>query len=152
MTKETAQKFDPQNKKVVKALTLPILSTKIPHGKTEVSIYFFCASPIKRRLHDEIDKKTGEVKQKEVNVMTVINLIDNAPYTVVLAAAAYGNLSEEYPNQGYIGKCFELTSFGKINGKDYNTISLTEIEGAAGIDYSAIAKSFGVYEPVVKAE
>jgi len=143
---EENQKFDPSKKRIVKALTLPVLSTKIKTGETQATIYFFAAGPIKARIAEEVDKKTGEVKSKEVHVMTVLSLMDEKPYTVVLSAAALGNLTEEYPNNGYIGKCFELTSFGKINGKDYNTIAITEIAGNDGTDYEAIAKSFGVFE------
>lgn len=146
-TEESKQvsKFDPSKKQVVKALTLPVLSTKIERGKDSASIYFFAASPIRISKSEEKDATTGEIKSKDVHVMNVINLLDEKPYTVVLSAVALGQMEEGYSYSGQVGKCFELTSHGKENGKKYNTITLNEIKGVDGVDYEAIAKSFGVF-------
>lgn len=133
------KKFDPTKATVKKALTLPVLSMKIPKGADSKTIYFVIAAPIHEK--EEINKD-GVVKQ--VHTAAVINLEDEKPYTVVLSAVMFGILQDNYKGVDYIGKAFQATSLGKINGKDYNAIEMMEIEVEG--QYIEIAKSFGIYE------
>lgn len=135
----STKKFDPAKVVIKKALTLPVLSMKIPKGADSITIYFSIAAPIHEK--EEIDKN-GVIKP--VHTVPVISLVDERPYTVVLSAVMVGLLIDNYKNLEYIGKSFQATSFGKINGKEYNTIEMVEIEGDER--YTEIAKSFGIYE------
>lgn len=133
------KKFDPTKATVKKALTLPVLSMKIPKGADSKTIYFVIAAPINEK--EEINKD-GVIKQ--VHTAAVINLEDENPYTVVLSAVMFGILRDNYKGIDYIGKAFQATSLGKVNGKDYNAIEMMEIEVEG--QYIEIAKSFGIYE------
>lgn len=133
------KKFDPTKVVVKKALTLPVLSMKIPKGADSKTIYFAIAAPIHEK--EEINKD-GVVKQ--VHTVAVINLEDEKPYTVVLSAVMFGILQDNYKGADYVGKAFQATSLGKINGKEYNSIEMVEIE--TDDRYTEIAKSFGIYE------
>lgn len=135
----STKKFDPSKVVVKKALTLPVLSMKIPKGADSKTIYFSIAAPIHEK--EEINKD-GVVKQ--VHTVAVINLEDEKPYTVVLSAVMFGILHDNYKGVDYVGKAFQATSLGKINGKEYNSIEMVEIEGDER--YTEIAKSFGIYE------
>lgn len=135
----TTKKFDPAKVVVKKALTLPVLSMKIPKGADSKTIYFSIASPIHEK--EEINKD-GVVKP--VHTVAVINLEDEKPYTVVLSAVMFGILKDNYKGVDYVGRAFQATSLGKINGKEYNSIEMIEIE--SDDRYTGIAKSFGIYE------
>lgn len=142
----TAKKFDPTKVTIKKVLTLPVLSMRVPKDATDIAVYFAICAPIheKPELNKDGTPKIEDGKAKVVHTVPVINMVDNRPYTIVLSAVMHGILIEDYKNHAYIGKCFMAKSFGKINGKEYNTVEMVEIEGDD--QYIEIAKTFGIYE------
>jgi hypothetical protein len=73
----------------------------------------------------------AEGKKKEpATVLNVIDLTTGEEAQIVCATIVKSTLSEEYPNDAYVGKSFELTKMAKEEGKDYNKYRIVEIEDA----------------------
>ncbi len=50
-------------------------------------------------------------------------------------------LSEEYPEAGYVGKCFAITKQAKQPGRDYNKFKIEEIEDPAPTEEKTATES-----------
>ena len=77
-----------------------------------------------------------QVKQKEVGgkvmdpatIMHCTNLETNEECIVIIGKALEGSLNDNYPNNSYVGKSFEIINSGKLGDKKYNTYSVSEVE------------------------
>lgn len=114
--------FTPKRKKL---LTRPVL--KLPEDVSryiKVEAPMFIGKTIKEKQKEGTDKK-----QKEpATILNVINLEDGEQAQIVCNAVLKSVLSEEYPNDAYVGKCFSITKQGRAPGKDYNPFHIEEIE------------------------
>lgn len=105
-----------------KVVTVPVL--KLMPG---VAVY------IKVEQVMEVSK---QVKQKEVGgkimdpatIMHCTNLENDEECIVIIGKALEGSLNDNYPNDSYVGKSFEILNSGKLGDKKYNTYSVTEVE------------------------
>jgi len=76
-------------------------------------------------------KNAREVDKKPANLVNVIDLDTGAEMQLIVASMMQSTLEDEYPNNGYVGKCFEITKLGKVlggTGNSYNKYSIIEIE------------------------
>lgn len=122
MSKEKANdtKFNPENIKKVRNVTLPIL-TKVD----DVAFYIKIILPIYLGKATIDDKG---VTQKPAPLTHVIDLKTGEEMCVVLNEVLNSNLKESYENDSYVGKCFMITQYPKAAGKKYKTYSIIEIE------------------------
>lgn len=117
--------------KVKKRLTLPLF--KLVEG---VARYVKITD--KMHLGKEqpavVDKDGKEVKAKKeaATLVPCINLEDGVEGQIILSAVVKSILTDEYPNHGYVNKCFAITKQGRAVGKSYNQFEVQEIEDPTG--------------------
>lgn len=120
MTTKTKAKFDPENVKIVQAVTLPILK-KVD----DVAIYVTIQTKI--ILGKEMPAKEGEKQQEAAHLCNVINLETGEEMQMIANAVLKGSLEEKYPDESYVGKSFKILQM-KVEGKRYKNYSMFEIE------------------------
>ncbi len=109
--------------KRTKRVTLPIvkLTADVPrYLKFTDKIYL--GKEIKEKL------KEGEKKKAPAHLVNVIDLESGEEGVIVLNKVLMSTLLEEYPDDSYIGKSFEITKLAKNPGKDYHPFSIIEGE------------------------
>lgn len=72
--------------------------------------------------------KEGEKAKEPAVLANCINLEDGAICQIIVSAVVKSVLTEEYPNEGYVGKCFAITKQGRNPGKQYNQFDIEEVE------------------------
>jgi hypothetical protein len=74
-------------------------------------------------------KPGADGKQKEpATLCNVIDLKTGEPAQLILNAVVKSVLSEEYPNDTYVGLCFAITKQARVAGKQYDPFNIEEIE------------------------
>lgn len=104
-----------------KLLTVPVL--KFKEGETryvKITEVMHVGKPQKA--------KEGEKAKEPATLASCINLEDGAVCQIIVSAVVKSVLSEEYPNDGYVGKCFAITKQGRNPGKQYNQFDIEEVE------------------------
>lgn len=71
--------------------------------------------------------KDGRTKEP-ATVCPVTDLDTGEVTQIICGAVLKGILNEQYPNDGYVEKSFEIVKHAKAPGKRYNTYSVFEIE------------------------
>lgn len=104
--------------KVVKHVTMPTfkLANDIPLFVT-IDDKIFTGKKLK-----------GEDKKEPAKIVNVTNLTTGEVGQIVLGTVLLSNLMETYPNDGYVGKSFQITKHSKVAGKEYNNYTILEIE------------------------
>ena len=114
--------------KVIKQVTLPNLKLEVGtpvYVKVSSSIYD----------GKERAAKPGEEKQKPPKIINVINLETGEEQTLVAGALVVSELTENYPDDGYVNKCFMIekgASKKGQGGRSYATYKIAEIEDPTG--------------------
>jgi hypothetical protein len=139
MTEQTAPK-KPVFKRLAE-VTVALLKIK---PDTEYYVKFTGAVHTGAEMPDEVkvDPKTGEVTRearKPAQVAFVVDLEVMAPRQIVVSSVMHSELERAFPGSGYVGKCFGFKSLGKINGKQYNSIEIWQIEEPEGVPTMAVA-------------
>jgi hypothetical protein len=70
----------------------------------------------------------GETAKAPAHLATCINLEDGSECQIIVAAVVMSVLNDEYPNEAYVGKCFEITKKARTPGKQYFPYGVEEIE------------------------
>ena len=85
-------------------------------------------------------KPDAEGKKHEPAILaSCINLDDGAECQIIVSAVVRSTINDEYPNDGYVGKCFAITKKARVAGKQYFPYGVEEIEDPAG-EKQTIAK------------
>jgi hypothetical protein len=114
-----AKTFEP-----VRLLTRPVLKLEIDvtrHVK------------ITGAMHFGKEQKSGRSQDKDAQMrapatlVDCVNLEDGALCQLVVPAVVKSVLSEEYPGDVYVGKCFSITKLEQQRGKDYYPYNVVEI-------------------------
>lgn len=115
---------------VKKKVTLPLLSMK---PLDIVHVRFDSAAKLGKKL------KGDDSKKEPAHLSMVTDLTTGEEMQMIMPAVLRSTLEEEYPRPSqeaeyaYVGKCFQITSLGKKQGKTagtegYNTFKIVEIE------------------------
>lgn len=100
--------------KTVKNVTLPILK--------------FGSLPLYIKINEPMFLgKIVDDKKEAPTMCRVTNLVDGSPAHLICGTVLRENLNENYPENGYVGKCFELKQSAP-EGKRYKLYDITEIE------------------------
>ena len=118
-TTATTTGFDPDAVKVVKNVTLPLLKKE-----DDTPIYIKSIGAIFKGK--QVNGKDAE-KMEPADLMNIINLETGEEMQVICNSVMKSTFNEEYPGDGYIGKCFRVTQM-KVEGKRYKNYSIAEIE------------------------
>lgn len=108
--------------KVKKNLTPPVL--KLIEGEAAY-VKITAAMYIGR----DIKSKNPADKQKEpAHILDCVNLVTGEVCQVIAAAIIQSTLTENYPNDTYVGKGFSITKQARQPGKQYNKYEVCELE------------------------
>jgi hypothetical protein len=124
---EKSSAFDPTKVKVVKNVTLPVLSLKA--GETAyVRIDTKIAQG--KELTVSKDKKSGEenANEKPADICQVTNLASGEQLQFIVSAVVKANIEDQYPAHTYVGKSFRIAKLEKRAGKRYFDFNIAEIE------------------------
>ena len=119
-----------------------VRSVSLPHFKMvkDVTRYFKITSPIvqtvetvsRRELSEEQQATRASLKKKAPpEVCQVVDLETGQEGMIITNSVLASTLDTEYPNAGYVGKCFSILKF-EIQGKDYAGFTVTEIDVESG--------------------
>lgn len=134
----------PEVKKFV-AKRIASVTVELLKIKTGVEYYVKFTGPIHLGAEMppdvKVDPKTGEVTKEErkpANVAYVIDLETNQPRQIVVSAVMHSELDRSFPNDSYVGLCFAFM-IRKIEGKNYNGVTIDQIEEPEGVPVMVIA-------------
>lgn len=117
--------FDPKRVKVLKAVTLPVLSFKAAEAGVPLYLKFTGAIFVGKALKPAAGKEQAE---KPADLAHVVNLATGELCQLVLPEVVKSNLRETYPQDSYVGKSFAIAKLGQRAGKRYVDYSVLEIE------------------------
>ena len=110
-----------------KLLTRPVISMKSEGAECFIKIQ----SPFHEGKMREDDKAGDDKRKKSTLVLDVVNLETGEEAQLVAATMLVSTLTEEYPDDSYVGLCFHLVNTGKkegAGGQRYNKMLIEEIE------------------------
>lgn len=112
------------NFKRTKRVTLPIikLTPNEPRYLQIIGAIF-----VGKEIAGQKGDKDGK-KREPASLANVVDLETGEEGQIVLNKVLKSTLTEEYPEDGYVGKQFEIVKLAKKDGKDYHPFSITEIE------------------------
>ncbi|HMD55716.1 MAG TPA: hypothetical protein VKJ65_14310, partial [Phycisphaerae bacterium] len=70
-------------------------------------------------------------KREPATLAHCINLEDGLECQIIISAVVKSTLMDEYPNDGYVGRCFAITKKSRVAGKQYFPYGIEEIEDPA---------------------
>lgn len=118
--------FDPTKVKIVKNVTLPVLSLKAGQVVfVVIDTAIEKGKELKRTA--AADGKEPEVKQEPADICHVTNLETGEQLQFIVNAVVKANLDEAYPKNGYVGKRFRVAKLEKRAGKRYFDFNIAEI-------------------------
>lgn len=103
-------------------VTRPVL--KLPADK---AVHVKITAPIRQGVGSGKVDASGQ-QQKPADVLECIDLPTGEEVQIVVPAVLKGNLLTHYPDNGYVGKGFEIVRHAPANGKRYSTFDVWEIE------------------------
>lgn len=112
--------------KRVKNLTLDVL--KFVEGEAR-HVKITAAMHIGKEQKADTDGK----KREPAVLANCINLDDGAECQIIVSAVVKSTLNDEYPNDGYVGRCFAITKKSRVQGKQYFPYGVEEIEDPAPV-------------------
>lgn len=128
-------RYDVSKMKAVRLVTLP--TWKWEDGQTK---YFRIESAIRegraidKKAAKEADVKVSGKEQKmaPARIMQVTDLQTGTRCEMVVGEVLESNLVENYKDDSYVSKCFQVTR-SKVEGKRYKNYSLIEIDPAGAV-------------------
>ena len=110
--------------KIIRRVTMPSLKLM-----PEVPVYVKITDPLFQGR--EIKGKEGEEQKAPPKILNVINLETGEAMQLVAGTVVVSELTENYPNDAYVNKCFMITKGKKreqAGGRGYFTYEISEIE------------------------
>lgn len=119
----------PEGFKVKRQVILPSLSLQEGVARTLTILEAMRVSTVKAaRPRAKGEKDDGP--QKPATVCPVVDVTTGENFTLIVPAVMEGNLRENYPDDGYVGKTFYVQKKPKRPGKRYFDLELSEVEPA----------------------
>jgi|SRR5579862_2995416 hypothetical protein len=72
--------------------------------------------------------KEGEKAKEPATLAPTVNLEDGSVCQIIVSSVVKSILTDEYPNDTYVGKFFKITKGERNPGKQYNQFEVEEIE------------------------
>jgi hypothetical protein len=104
----------------------------VPQLKMELEKSYFLniKTPVEMGKHIEGQTDKDGKKKEPPMLARVIDLTTGEELDLIFNTVLLGNLNEAYPDNGYVGKSFEIIKHDKAEGKDYNTFGIFEVEAS----------------------
>ena len=107
--------------KVKRNITLPLLKPQL-----EVPVYIKITGQI---FTGKAVQKAGDGKDMEpAKIVNCINLETGEECQIIVPSVLDSILNEEFTDNAYVGKGFQITKHAKVAGKRYHTFSVAELE------------------------
>lgn len=110
-----------KRKKLLTRPVLKLVENQPIYVKFESAIYLG-----KEMKADKV--KEGEKKRDPAHLADVIDLVSGEQAQIIASAVVMSVLDENYPDTGYVGKCFSITKKGRAPGKQYFGYNVEEID------------------------
>jgi hypothetical protein len=116
--------------KVVKNVTVPLL--KIADDGTPIYVKalgpIFKAKDISGRVsRASKDGEPSKVTMQAPELLNVLNYETDKEAQIIVSTVLGSELRETYPNDGYVGKSFQIKKYKMQGGKRYATFEIIEI-------------------------
>lgn len=79
------------------------------------------------QLGKAMKAKPGEEQKKPAMTCNVTDMETGEVHVLICNAVLHSELLESYPDDGYVGKIFEIINQGKLPGRNYMTYSICEM-------------------------
>lgn len=106
--------------KVKRNITLPLLKPAI-----DVPVYIKVTSPI---FTGKAVQKAGDSPMEPAKLVNCIDLETGEEAQIIVPAVLSGIFEDEFPENAYVGKGFQITKHAKVSGKRYHPFSVAELE------------------------
>ena len=107
--------------KVKRNITLPLIKPAI-----DTPVYIKIASPM---FVGKAIQKAGDGKNMEpATLVNCVNLETGEEAQIIVPAVLKGIFEDEFPDEAYVGKAFQITKHAKVSGKQYHNFSVAELE------------------------
>ncbi len=110
-----------KRKKLLTRAVLKFIENQANYVKIESAIY------LGKEMKGDV-AQDGKKKKEPAHLANVIDLRTGELAQIIVSAVVLSVLNEEYPDDGYVDKCFAITKKGKAPGKQYFGYSIEEIE------------------------
>jgi hypothetical protein len=107
--------------KVKKVLTLPLFKLVV-----DTPSYFKITAAM--YIGKDMKQKEGDKKKEPATLANVTNLETGEAGQFIVNAVVKSVLTEEYPADAYVGKCFAITKQKRKEGKSYDPFNVVEID------------------------
>jgi hypothetical protein len=122
--------------KRVKNLTLDILKF-VENEPRNIKI----TGPIHLGKEQKKGKDDDGKAREPAHLASCINLDDGTECQIIVSAVVLSVFTDEYPNESYVGKCFEITKKNRVAGKQYFPYGVVEIEDPSANAQTAVSES-----------
>ncbi len=118
----------PEGVKVVKRVTMPTLVMKVPDQSWTLFIRDeMRLSKIENKTGKDADGKAR--KMEPATICTVADVTTGEEFTWLVPSVVQSNLQRDYPDDGYVGKCFWIKNNGKRTpSQRYWDFSIAEVD------------------------
>ncbi len=99
----------------------------VPTMKVELDTEIFIRFEQKIEARKKIEEENGQQVEKTIEIARVTNLETGEICEIVAGTVLMSELSEAYPEHGYVNKCFRILK-KNVPGKRYKAYELDEIE------------------------
>ena len=107
--------------KVKRNITLPLIKPQI-----DVPVYIQVTSAV---FVGKAIQKAGDGKDMEpAKLVNCVNLETGEEAQIIVPSVLNGIFEDEYPDQSYVNKGFQITKHAKASGKRYHAFSVAELE------------------------
>jgi hypothetical protein len=110
----------------------------LKQGENEAVAIFFASNIYRGR---ELKSARGGVERESpADIANVLNLVTGELQSYICATVLKSELTENYPDNSYVGKCFVIERGAKKVGgaRSYNTYKVREIVAPSGMTFPAI--------------
>lgn len=120
-TQEVVKQAAAPKFKVKRNITLPLIKPQI-----DVPVYIQVTSAV---FVGKAIQKAGDGKDMEpAKLVNCVNLETGEEAQIIVPSVLGGIFEDEYPEQAYVNKGFQITKHAKASGKRYHAFSVAELE------------------------
>lgn len=124
--------------KVKKTLTRPVVH--LEEGKpayVKITLAMYVGKDMEAKRRGRPSDNPDAKKKEPATLAECVNLETGAEEVLICSTVVKSTLTETYPNDSYVNKCFSITKLAKQSGRDYFKYHILEIEDPTATDEPA---------------
>jgi hypothetical protein len=123
--------------KVKKLVTVPLLKT--PDNGTPIYVRITSEIFDAKDTEGRTPRAEGTQKKQPPKLAHVVNLETGEVQQIIIGTVLGSELNDQYPDNGYVGKSFEIKKLKPAGGKSYAMYQIAEIEVDEGVETASEA-------------